>query len=428
MIRCLILVLLLSSPAFAVDGVPTQWQPVANSTSAVQESAKNAVKVMFPAGRNSYQTGSGVYLGSKYVLTAWHVPRGTQLVGTVIFRDGTEIPCKVNGADKVWDQCVLTMDREHPSLFGVEFATTNPQVGETIYSCGFGQGFRIFGGRVTDFASKNGGHPTDWLNHQSAAVPGDSGGPMFTADGKLIGPLWGRGDNRTIGTTTGRSVMFCEPILQSIVNWKQTRIFGRRGGGGPSACPPGTVCPPNGSGGGDMGAPTPVDPIEPQAPPVTTPPPVGCDCAPGKGCDCDQEKMIADLLATIKADPIFRGPQGEPGKDGAPGAKGEPGPKGDKGDPGQVTDEHLQTVIAAVVANVKADPAMKGEQGPRGKRGKASDLDMDALAVAVAAKLPGQRVILVDGKSGKILDDETYAPGDPIVLDVQRIVNSAQAK
>ena len=95
-----------------------------------------------------------------------------------------------------------------------------------------------------------------------------------------------------------------------------------------------------------MGAPTPVDPIEPQAPPVTTPPPAGCDCAPGKGCDCDQDKMIADLLATIKADPIFRGPEGEPGKDGAPGAKGEPGPKGDKGDTGVgIEPDHIDKVF-----------------------------------------------------------------------------------
>lgn len=417
MIRLLFLLLLLTpSVAFADESAPVRWTQVASATSPVEEAAKNAVKVMFPAGRGGYQTGSGAYLGDRYVLTAWHVPEGTSLQGTAIFQDGTKIPCKVNGADKHWDQCVLTLEREHPTLPGVDFATENPKVGETIYSCGFGAGFRIFGGRVTDFASKTGTPPTDWLNHQSAAIPGDSGGPMFTADGKLIGPLWGRGSNRTIGTTTGRCVKFCEPILQTLANWKARR----RG------CPPGVTCPPDGG----VGGPTPVDP-GPSLPGDELPPAKpesGCDCEPGKGCDCDQEKLIADLMDKIKGDPLFRGQKGDQGPKGEPGEKGPKGDKGEKGDPGEVTDEHLAKVIAAVVESVKSDPAMKGERGKRGRPGKDAVIDLDALAVAVAERMPGQRVILVDGKTGKKIDDETYAPGKPIVLDVQRIVNSASAK
>jgi hypothetical protein len=399
-------------------GQQTRLEPVAASSEVrwveatatglgVQEAAKNAVKVTFPNGNGAY-SGSGVYLGDRYIATAWHVPRGTSGKGYAVFRDGTRIDVEVNGKDPVWDQCILTMASEHPTLPGVELAETNPQIGERIYSVGFGQGFRIFGGAVTGYSSTGAGNPADWVNHQSPAVSGDSGGPIFTESGKLVGCLWGSGQGETLGSTTSRFQLFIRPLFPRLAQWRANRIARQIQGiaaipqngcyGG--QCPPASGSPIVGGGPGrgvvsnPGNQPTPIDSAG-GLPPALPQPPMGCD-----------QETIKKLIAESLAGMDLKGDQGPAG------------PQGPKGDPGQVTEEHLAGVVNSVVLSIKSDPAM------RGPAGKDAEVDLDKLAELVIAKIPPRRFILVDGATRKVIDDESYQSGEPIVLDIQQIIRS----
>jgi hypothetical protein len=101
------------------------------------------------------------------------------------------------------------------------------------------------------------------------------------------------------------------------------------------------------------------------------------------------------------------------------------GPKGDPGPPGEVSEAHVQQIIASVILSLRSDPVMKG---PQGERGADAVIDYDTLAAEVAKRLPPTRVVIADRASGKIIDDESYLIGEPIVLDFQNILRAQQAQ
>jgi S1-C subfamily serine protease len=106
-----------------------RWELVAQASSPVEEAAKNAVKVSFPAGGGTSYSGSGVYLGDRYIATAHHVVKGASPNGIAVFRDGTQIRVTVLQSDSAWDQCILEMESQHPTLPGVELSTANQRPG-----------------------------------------------------------------------------------------------------------------------------------------------------------------------------------------------------------------------------------------------------------------------------------------------------------
>lgn len=71
----------------------------------------------------------------------------------------------------------------------------------------------------------------------------------------------------------------------------------------------------------------------------------------------------------------------------------------------------------------KGDVGPQGGQGPQGKQGEPGES-------ADPSKVPSgnRRVIVVNGSDRTVIDDETYGPDEPIVLDVQNIVNAAGQK
>ncbi len=391
----------------AVEAV--RWELVAQASSPVEEAAKNAVVVEFPAGGGTSYRGSGVYLGDRFIATAYHVVRGAMPNGTVTFRDGVRIRVVVHQSDSAWDQAILEMQSPHPTLPGVEMSTTNPRPGERLYSVGFGQGYRIFGGAVTGFSGQAGTQLTDWVNHQSPAVSGDSGGPMFTSQGKLVGCLWGAGGGETIGTTTGRFQIFVKPLFPRLAQWRANRIAGQIQGiqlYPPANCP-GGQCQPSPYDSGQR------DTIEGNGPQTPVP-------------------------APIPDSPVASTQIGPPGPAGPPGPQGPKGDTGEVGPAGQVSEQQIAALVASVVGQLKADPGMRGPQGerglagpvgppgPQGPVGQFSESQLDALKADILASVKNKptRVVLVDGD--KIIDDETYEDGEPIVLNINTLIRTSK--
>lgn len=114
------------------------------------------------------------------------------------------------------------------------------------------------------------------------------------------------------------------------------------------------------------------------------------------------------------------------------GPRGEMGPAGPSGKDGEVSQAHLASIVTAVVKSVKDDPAMRGPQGIQGPPGKdgqsVTPEQLAALKAELLAEIQHPNIRVVIGNGGKIVDDETYRPGEPIVLDIEALVRAANAK
>jgi len=238
-------------------------------------------------------------------------------------------------------------------------------------------------------------------------VSGDSGGPMFTEAGQLVGCLWGQGGGRTIGTTTGRFQVFVKPLFPRLAQWRANRIASQIQGiqlVAPANCPNNQCQPQYDTGQRDTG--------------------------PGNYPQTPVPDPLPDAPSVVQCPPGERGPAGDPG---VPGPQGPAGPQGPPGEPGRVDEQQIAALVASVVSQLKADPGMRGpagERGPQGERGPAgpegtfSESQLSALKSDLLASLPERktRVILVDGD--KIIDDETYGADEPIVLNINTLIRT----
>lgn len=349
-----------------------EWREVQlHKTSAVSQAAQNCVRLQF--GNHG---GSGVYLGERLIQSCWHVPEGASNQGTATFTDGRVINVHVIQRDTVWDLVTLEMQSEHPTLTGVELARANPQQGQSVYSAGYGAGYlRIFGGPTVEGwgspANGAGGGASDWFHHIQSSIPGDSGGPVFTTNGKLCGTLWGGNGRSTTATGTGRLTLFLRPLFPRLAAWRARRIGNQIGGvliqnlPNQSQCLPGYGCaPPSSSGGRGVvqspyGQPTPTQPTYPNQPTYPT--------QPTQPPTVDYEKIVDALLPKLAADERFRGPAGKDGKDGE---KGERGSDGKDGQDGMVSQSHIRQITQDVVNALAGDSRLKGASGSPGSKGQ----------------------------------------------------------
>ena len=192
--------------------------------------------------------GSGVYVGDGYVLTAKHVFRGQRGVSAkVVFRiDDEKITGKrvaIPGVDPAWDSVVIKLDQEPSRPLPDLFPSRNVGPGDMLYVAGYSAGELLYrGGKFTQFVSPaRSRHLPAWYVEFAAPVySGDSGGPVFLADGTLVGTAWG-------GTRT-YTVALCAKHTRGIFG-KLFEGRGRGRGGEGGDCGPDGACPNPGSDG-----------------------------------------------------------------------------------------------------------------------------------------------------------------------------------
>jgi len=134
--------------------------------------------------------GSGIVLGEGRVLTNAHNVRHDEV--TVTFADGRTAQGRVAGRDIDGDLAVIEVDTAGaaalpwadgaPATIGTPvFALANPG----------GRGLRVTFGFVSgvdrSFRGPRGRRITGSVEHTAPLLPGSSGGPVVTADGRLIG-------------------------------------------------------------------------------------------------------------------------------------------------------------------------------------------------------------------------------------------------
>lgn len=262
--------------------------------------------------RHGSSIGSGTYLGDRLLLTVAHMFKGesAQAQTTVVFRNGERIDGQLLGMDQTFDIAAVRLSREPRGIRGVEWTSNNAQVGDAVFKVGMRTG--VGHGRVAGLTGPVGARTRDWIRIGGGSKGGDSGGGIFTAKGKFVGPLWGSVEGETYGSNLGRCRVFCK-------RWRRRNLAKV-----PSPGPTG----PQGETG-------------PAGPPGedATPPP---DISAGLAALTAQLTAMQKQIAEIKTVP---GPKGDTG---APGLRGLPGPAG------KDADVDVEAIVTLIVARISS--------------------------------------------------------------------------
>jgi S1-C subfamily serine protease len=134
--------------------------------------------------------GSGVVIRPRRIVTNHHVIEGTRTV-TVVLASGERIPGRVLASDPRSDLAVLAVNRDLPPA---ELADDLPPVGSLAVAIGNPLGFEesVTAGVVSGVQRSipSGGQTpalVDLIQTDAAISPGNSGGALVGADGKVIG-------------------------------------------------------------------------------------------------------------------------------------------------------------------------------------------------------------------------------------------------
>src|SRR5829696_3529492 len=163
----------------ALDGIQEEIQRVA-------EQVGNAVVGI----GQRWGVGSGVVLREGQILTNAHNVRGDDV--TVTFPDGHTATGRVLGHDVDGDIAVVGV--ETGDLRAIEWATDGaPGIGAPVFALSNpgGRGLRVTLGFITgverSFRGPRGRRITGSIEHDAPLLPGSSGGPLVSRDGRLLG-------------------------------------------------------------------------------------------------------------------------------------------------------------------------------------------------------------------------------------------------
>lgn len=203
-----------NAPTFAAAAQFGQAEPQAAPPDAGRP--RPVVARVSAATGPSLDIGSGVLVqvagDTGIVLTNWHVVRGNRHAVTVAWPDGTKSAGRVLAWDDAWDLAAVAVAR--PGAPPVPIAAQAPRIGDRLTIAGYGPHGKYLEqtGEVTMYASPTGRHPQQWVECRAAARQGDSGGPMFNADGELAGVLFGARDGLTVGSCSTRLRAFLASV------------------------------------------------------------------------------------------------------------------------------------------------------------------------------------------------------------------------
>lgn len=318
--------------------------------------------------------------GRSVLLTAKHNFRSGQLARVYYYGSWHDVS-NVNH-HPIEDVTSFEANVKLPSL---ELAESE-QVGALVQIPGFGPEYQgreasTFSGVMQTgyVAGERGLHP----------IPGDSGAPVIQQD-KVVGVIFGY--NKPVYHTTHRSDFAEHRLPTRYTGLPEIRECLQQ-------CYPSSQCGPNGCRiwirneyrqpiglfGLPAGPPQRVQVAEP---------------VPRTYVPEDQSQPAQPVYQQPQASTVRgpAGPQGPPGRDGR-----------------SITAEEVETIVNAWL-DANRD-SLVGPQGPAGTAGTSADITHIEARVTTLEQRPFRIILSADGK---VVDDETYSPGEPVVLDLKR--------
>ena len=327
---------------------------------------------------NSQGNGTAVCVGhtpegASVLLTAKHNFRGAR--GGEIFHDGRWIVAEQINQHPSEDVLSFEVAANVPAL---ELAESE-QIGQPVEIRGYGPEYHgrkasaFWGVMETGYvAGGNGLHP----------IPGDSGGPVLQSE-KVVGIVKGYFETAYRSDRAQERLSTSYAGLTSIRECLQQCY---------QPCPPGGckiwIHDEYRQRIGPLGFPRgPVQRVQVAQP------------APRVYVPEDQAQASGPRTIATQGPP---GPQGPPGRDGR-----------------SITREEVENIVNAWLdANRESLVGPPGPQGPPGASGTAANVTHLESRLTFLEQRPFRIILSSDGQ---IVDDETYRPGEPVVLDLKRL-------
>ena len=191
-----------ANPLPDFSGLVTQVRPAVVSVTVKHEGSPREAR-----GSGFIVNANGTIVTNNHVASA-----GDEY--TITLDDGTELPAKLIGHDPRTDLAVLKVDAGHP-LPSLKLGNSdNVKPGQWVIAVGnpFGLGGTVTAGIVSALGRDIGAGPYDQFLQVDAAInQGNSGGPLFTQDGKVVGV------NTAILSPSGGSIGIGFAIPSSLV-------------------------------------------------------------------------------------------------------------------------------------------------------------------------------------------------------------------
>ena len=148
-------------------------------------------------GRDEIERGVGtgvVIVDKGIILTNLHVVQGAELI-KVVFADGLEATASIKGTQPEDDLAVLQAHKIPDDLIAATMRSTGDLVpGDQVVAVGYPFGIGpsasagVVSGLKRQFRSPEGRQEmTNLIQFDAAANPGNSGGPLVTMDGQVVG-------------------------------------------------------------------------------------------------------------------------------------------------------------------------------------------------------------------------------------------------
>ncbi len=178
--------------------------------------------------RRGTSLGSGFIIdGEGYIVTNTHVIQGAEDI-TVILRDDTQLKAKLVGTDARADVALLKVEPPNKKpLPAAKFGDSEKvRVGDWVVAIGnpFGLGHSVTAGIISARGRAISNESLDdYLQTDAAINKGNSGGPLFNADGEVIGV------NTAIFSPSGTNAGLAFSIPSNMVKQiaEQLREFGK---------------------------------------------------------------------------------------------------------------------------------------------------------------------------------------------------------
>ncbi|RUT35146.1 Do family serine endopeptidase [Arsenicitalea aurantiaca] len=178
--------------------------------------------------REARSLGSGFFVSADgLVITNNHVIDGAEEI-QVFLTDGSRLPARLVGADEKTDLAVLKVEVEREFPY-VEFGDSETaEVGDWVMAIGnpFGLGGSVTLGIVSARNRDIQSGPYDNFIQTDAAInQGNSGGPLFDMDGKVVGintAILARGGS-SLGIGFAVPVNLARPVLDQLTEFGETR-------------------------------------------------------------------------------------------------------------------------------------------------------------------------------------------------------------
>lgn len=177
-------------------------------------------------GRTEYAKGSGtiIRLGDRLaIITAGHVvAKGTPAY--IKTYDGIVAKYEIRYVDTTTDFAILEPVEQQETLYmrGVELFSGYPdQEGSYILSGYDGGSYvRIWRARLFGRLLTTGTQKYHWIQFNRPARQGDSGGGIFSKDGRLFGIIWGTDNERTVATIVDPVTLYLNENYQTCLFWR----------------------------------------------------------------------------------------------------------------------------------------------------------------------------------------------------------------